>query len=217
LDYFGDYIETAAWVDQNIKPEEKILIYLRNANILHVLTSGNRSFDAINDCVGDDSFVPAIPCTPPYITFWIYNGETNPDGPRVKIFGISEPSLISTIQKKEIKYIIVTPKIYYLYFYLKIHPSFQEVTRTDNNVIFRVIAPVQPISGFLNAKWETCVGDGTSKYLKNLHRVYPERFETRLSEQFIPWMGLSRQDVTSFENWQGCVYDSIFPGKYLLP
>jgi len=116
-----------------------------------------------------------------------------------------------------VKYVIITPKLYYLYYYLKVHPDFQEVANIDDKVIFRVISPVQPISSYPNVKWETCLGKGTPEYLKNLEQAKPARFETLFREQLEPWMGLSRQDVTAFENWQGCQFEVVFPGEYLLP
>ena len=103
LDYFDDYARIAAWVDQNIKPDEKILVNLREGEVLHILTSGNRTFDVLNTCLGEDSFIPAIPCTPPYINFWNYSGATDPNATRNKFLGISEPALISTIRNASIE------------------------------------------------------------------------------------------------------------------
>jgi hypothetical protein len=217
LGYFDTYTTTAAWVDAYIKPDEKILINLRDGNILHILTKGNRTFEDINTCIGEDSFVPAKSCTPPYIAFWIYKGTTDPDDPRDVMLGISETALISTIREKDVKYVIVTPKLYYLFYYLKALPDFEEVAHLNDNVIFRVIHPAQPISSYPDVKWETCVGAGIPEYLKNLHEIYPARYETMLRDQFEPWMGLSRQDMTAFENWQGCEFESVYPGTYALP
>jgi hypothetical protein len=203
----------AAWVDMNVKPDENILIFLQNANVLHILTAGNRTFSDINTCIGEISFVPARRCSPPYITFWINKGTENPDNPRDLISGISEPGFISAVRENNVKYVIVTPRLYYLYYYLKIHPDFEEVIRLGNSVVFQVIHPVQPISSFPNVKWETCVGMGTPEYLKNLQEIYPARYEAMLRDQFGPWMGLTRQDLTVFENWQGCEFDSVYGGK----
>jgi hypothetical protein len=214
LDYFGDYQSTADWINKNVKPDETILTVLRDGNILHIMTSGNRTFYDINTCIGEISFVPAKSCTPPYIAFWIYQGTTNPDDPRDSLIGISEPDLISAINKNKINYVIVTPKIYYLYYYLKLNPDFQKVAVKNYNVIFRVLRTVQPISSYPNVKWETCIGEGTPEYLRNLQQTYPARYEMMLRNQFGPWMGLSRQDVANIINWNGCEFDSVYPGAY---
>jgi 4-amino-4-deoxy-L-arabinose transferase-like glycosyltransferase len=217
LGYFSSYTSTAAWIDANIKPDEKILINLRDGNTLHILTAGNRTFDDINTCVGENSKIPAKRCSPPYIAFWVYKGTTDPDGPRNQMWGISEPALISTIRQKDIRYVIVTPAVYYLYYYLKAHPDFEQVTHLNNNMIFRVIQPVQPLSSYPNVKWETCVGKGTPEFLNNLYQIFPARYETMLRDQFEPWMGLSSQDMTTFKNWQGCEFESVYPGTYSMP
>jgi hypothetical protein len=216
-DFFANNASLATWVDKHIQPDEKILIELRDGNILHILTAGNRHFETINTCIGEASFQPAKSCTPPYISLWIYKGATDPDNPRDTLLGISETSLISTIREKNVKYILVSPSIYSLYYYLIVHPDFKEIGIIGHVAIFRVIAPVQFISSYPNVKWETCVGKGTPEYLKNLNETYPAGYETRLRDQFEPWMGLSRQDMTTFENWQGCEFKSVYPGTYTLP
>jgi 4-amino-4-deoxy-L-arabinose transferase-like glycosyltransferase len=217
LGYFDEYSATAAWIDANVQPDEKILTPLRDSNILHILTAGNRTIVDINTCIGATSFVPAKSCTPPYIIFWVNKGTTNPDDPRDYMEGISETALISSIRQNDVKYVVVTPGIYYLYYYLKVHPDFKQVAHLNDNVIFRIIHPVQSISSYPDVKWETCVGKGTPEYLKNLYQIYPARYETMLRDQFEPWMGLSSQDMTTFMTWQGCEFESVYPGKYTLP
>jgi len=217
LNYFDGYTSTAEWINENVKPDEKILALLRDANILHILTTGNRTILDINTCIGDVSFVPAKSCAPPYITFWVYKGTTDPDNPRDSILGISEPAFISSIRQNDVKYIIISPKIYYLYYYLKVHPDFEEVAQLSYNVIFRVIYPVQPIANFPDIKWENCIGKGTPEYLWNLNQTYPARYEMMLKTRFGPWMGLSKQDMSNVLNWKGCEFDPIYPGEYALP
>jgi 4-amino-4-deoxy-L-arabinose transferase-like glycosyltransferase len=217
LDYFNGNDTTAAWINANVKPDEIIMTRLRDANIFHILTNGNRTFADINTCIGESSLVPAASCTAPYIIFWINQGTTDPDAPRDSFLGISEPAFISTIREKNVKYVIVTPKLYYLYYYLKVHPDFEEVAQLNYNVIFRVIHPVQPISSYPDVKWETCVGEGTPEYLWNLYQIYPARYQTMLSNKFGPWMGLSKQDVADIVSWKGCEFNSVYPGTYDLP
>ena len=217
LGYFDEYSTTAAWIDANVQPDEKILTPLRDANILHILTAGNRTILDINTCIGAFSFVPAKSCTPPYIIFWVDKGTTDPDEPFDLMEGISETALISSIRQNDVKYVVVTPRIYYLYYYLKVNPDFEQVAHLNDNVIFRIIHPVQSISRYPDVKWETCVGKGTPEYLKNFYKTYPARFEASLRDQFEPWMGLSSQDMTTFMTWQGCEFESVYPGQYTLP
>lgn len=217
LNYFSEYQTIAAWIEKNVKPAEKILIDERDGNILHILTNGNRVFEIINNCRGEKTFWPAVACTPPYISFWIYNGTTNPDDPRDVLNGISESSLLSTIQEKNVEYIFVTPRIHSLYYYLKRHPDFEEVVILGNSAIFHINHPVRSILNYPHIKWETCVGAGTPAYLKNLKESNPARYETRLHDEIEPWMGLSEKDITAFQNWPGCQFEELFPGEYRLP
>jgi len=217
LDYFNGSDTTAAWINANVKPDEIIMTRLRDANVFHIMTTGNRTFAEINTCIGESSLVPAQSCTPPYIIFWINQGTTDPDAPRDSILGISETNFISTIREKNVKYVIVTPKLYYLYYYLKVHPDFEEVAQLNYNVIFRVIHPVQPISSYPDAKWAPCIGQGTPEYLWNVDQTYPARYTALINNKLAPWMGLTRQDLAKIENWQGCEFDSVYPGTYVLP
>jgi hypothetical protein len=217
LNYFSDSQTLAAWVNKHVKPNEKILIDERDGNILHILTTGNRTFEIINNCRGETTFWPAVACTPPYISFWVFRGITDPDNPRDILNGISEPSLLSTIREKNVKYIFVTPRIYSLYYYIKIHPDFEEVAILGNFAIFRINHAVQPLSNYPNIRWETCVGKGTPEYLKNLQESNPSRYEARLRDEIGPWMGLSEQDIETIQNWQGCQFQAVFPGEYRLP
>jgi len=218
VDYFGGYQRLATWIDENIKPNETILVDEREGDILHILTHGNRRFEFINNCRGEQWYMwPAVPCSPPYISFWIYVGKTNPDDPRDILSGISEPMLITSIRENDAKYVFVSPGIYSLYYYLKIHPAFEEVIQLHNIAMFRVRQPVQPISAYSGIHWTTCVGEGTPEYLKNLEQTAPARYEARLQNEIGPWMGLTRQDLESFQNWKGCTFPAIFPGEYTLP
>jgi hypothetical protein len=217
VEYYPAYMPTAQWVMKNVPPRDKILMNLRDSEVLHFLTNGNRHFEILNTCVGELAFFPAQRCKPPYISFWIYRGATDPDTPRDALFAISEPSLLSTIGSRDVKYVMVTPQVYSLYFYLKAHPAFQEVAKLSDSVVFRVIAPVRPISTYPNVKWETCIGEGTPEYLKNLRLEKPAAYEARLRDQIMPWMGLSRQDLMRFENWQGCQFPAVYPNAYELP
>ncbi len=163
LKYYADYLPTAVWIKNNVRPDDKIIMELRDSEILDSLMSSNRHFKLLNTCVGELSFFPAQRCTPPYISFWIYKGVTDPDAPRDALFAISEPSFLSSIESGDVKYVIVTPRVYSLYFYLKVHPAFQEVAKLGDNVVFRVISPVRPISAYPNVKWDTCIGQGNSR------------------------------------------------------
>jgi len=217
LGYFNDYQDAATWINNNVNPDERILTSEREANILHILTNGNRYFAIIPAFNGERSFSPAVVINPPYISIWTYLGISDPDNPRDNLLGISEPSLLATINDKNVSYVIVTPRIWSLYFYLKIHPDFQELLILDNVAIFRVSHPVQPISAYPNVHFETCIGEGTPEYLKNLEDSDPARFEVRLRDEFGPWMGLSYPEIKALQNWQGCLFNYIFPGKYNLP
>ncbi|HCC79308.1 MAG: hypothetical protein A2X25_06280 [Chloroflexi bacterium GWB2_49_20] len=217
LNYFSDYQKVATWVENNIKPDEKILISEREGDILHILTTGNRTFEIINDCRGEWATWPAVACAPPYILFWINKGTTDPNNPRDILLGLSEPSILSTINDKNVSYVIVTPRIYSLYYYLKVHPDFEELAVVGNFAIFRVNRPVQPISAYPHIRFETCLGVGTPEYLKNLEESNPMRFEARLRDEFGPWMGLTEQDMKAFQNWQGCQFEATFPGEYRSP
>ncbi len=140
----------------------------------------------------------------------------DPDNPRDVLMGISEPLLLSSIQEKNVKYIIVTPRVYSLYYYLKIHPDFEQAVILGKFAVFRIKNRVESISAYPNINWSTCVGLGTSEYLTNLEKTDPARFEARLGDEIGPWMGLFRSDIKTFQNWQGCKFDSIFPGDYQL-
>jgi hypothetical protein len=214
LPYLGTYQEAAAWVDKNVKPDMKIMIPSREGNFFHILTAGDRQFEIIRTCVGETDFLPAIKCTPPYISFWVNRGTTDPDEPRDFFHGISEPVLLSAIREKHVQYIFVTPSIHSLYHYLILHPDFEEVDIIDNIAIFRVINTVHPIAEYQHREWETCIGRGTPDYLKNLKKTDPARFEMRLQSQLGPWMGLNRQHLEAFMNWQGCQFEVDFPGSY---
>lgn len=214
LPYLSTYREAAAWVDEHVKPDMKIMIPSRDGNFFHILTAGNRQFEVLNTCMGEVSFSAAEKCRPPYISFWVYKGTTDPNEPRDFFQGISEPTLLSKIREKSVEYVFVTPSIYSLYRYLMIHPDFEEVDIIDNIAIFRVIHPVHPIVDYQNVEWETCIGRGTPEYLKNLKATDPARFEMRLRSQIEPWMGLNSQDLEAFMNWQGCQFDVVFPGSY---
>jgi 4-amino-4-deoxy-L-arabinose transferase-like glycosyltransferase len=217
LDYLSNYQEIATWVDEHVKPDEKIMLPSRESNYLHILTSGNRQFATINTCIGEVGFSPAEKCTPPYISFWIYKGTTDPEEPRDLLQGISEPVFLSTIRKRDVKYVFVTPPVYSLYYYLKLHPDFEEIAIIDNIAIFRVIRFVQPISNYPNLEWTTCIGKGTSEYLKNLKNADPLRYKMKLQDLIEPWMGLTKKDLEAFINWQGCQFEVGFPGSYSLP
>jgi 4-amino-4-deoxy-L-arabinose transferase-like glycosyltransferase len=217
LDYFSlGYRPLANWINENVAPDEIILMSEREGNILHILTDENRRFEIINNCRGAKNFWPAVKCTPPYISFWIYNGLDDPDAPRDVLLGISEPVLVEKINNMDVNYVIVTPRLHSLYFYLVRHPDFEEMLKIDNFPIFRVISPVQPISFYTNVQWDTCIGQGTSAYLKNLEETSPSRYETKLREEIVPWMGLSKHDLDLFANWQGCQFGA-FTGEYSLP
>jgi hypothetical protein len=217
MDYFSsDYQSLANWVNDNVSPDEVILMSEREGNILHILTDGNRRFEIINTCRGENSFWPAVKCAPPYISFWIYNSLDDPDAPRDFLDGISEPVLIEKVNKMNVKYVIVTPRLHSLYSYLKTHPGFEEVLVVDIFPIFRVISPVQPIASYDDIKWETCLGEGTSTYFINLAETNPMRYEARLREEIIPWMGLSRDDIEVFKSWQKCQFGR-FTGEYQWP
>jgi 4-amino-4-deoxy-L-arabinose transferase-like glycosyltransferase len=214
--YFSDSRDTAAWIDKNVRPSEGILIEVRGSRILHILTGGDRQFQILNTCIGEKSFAPAKPCTSPYISIWIYNGITDPDEPRDTMWGISEPELLSTVRRLDIHYIIVTPRVYSLYYYLKVHPDFEEAADLGRDVVFRVKPPVHSIADYPDIKWETCVGNGTSEYLENLKEANPAAYRAKLEQQLGPWMGLSAQDVQSLEDWDGCKIPAAFPGSYHL-
>jgi 4-amino-4-deoxy-L-arabinose transferase-like glycosyltransferase len=214
LPYLSTYREAAAWVDENVKPDMKIMIPSREGNFFHVLTAGNRQFEVLNTCMGEVSFSVAEKCIPPYISFWVYKGTTDPNEPRDFFQGISEPVFLSTIRDKSVEYIFVTPTIYSLYRYLVVHPDFEEVDIIDNIAIFRVTGPVHSIADYQNIEWEPCIGRGTSTYLKNLKDTDANRFEMRLQKQLEPWMGLDREDLDAFMNWQGCQFEVNFPGSY---
>jgi hypothetical protein len=211
VEYFTAYSATAEWIDQNVNPNSSVLVGDRDGNVLHILTSGNRKFETLNLCEGEASFQPAEACQPPYILFWIDRGITDPDEPLERFFGISEVWLISTIEKNAIDYVIVTPSTKLFYYYLDAHPDFEEVTRANGIVIFQVTHPVRSSSEIPQMGWETCIGAGTSEYLRNLKREKPGNYEAKLIEFFSPWMGLSRGDIENFENWQGCVLDLVLP------
>jgi 4-amino-4-deoxy-L-arabinose transferase-like glycosyltransferase len=215
IKYFTESAATAQWINQNIDPDANILVRDRDGNFLHVLTSGNRRFETLNLCEGEGSFLPAEACAAPYPLFWTDRGITDPNEPRDRLLGISEPWLISAIKEKAIDYVIVTPRVYVLYYYLEAHPDFQEVARLGSTVIFKVIHhPVQPISIYTNVNWEPCIGEGTADYLRNLKQERPENYNTKITNFFVPWMGLSRGDIESYQNWKGCVLDPVFPGEY---
>jgi 4-amino-4-deoxy-L-arabinose transferase-like glycosyltransferase len=217
LNYFSDFQVVADWIDTNIKPTEKIMTSERAAAILHILTKGNRVIEILSDCIGEKSFFPAKACTPPYISLWTNNGASDPDNPRDLLQGLSEPELIKTLHEKNVKYVIVNPKILSLYFYLKIHPDFKEVYNLATFAIFHVERSAQPISTYPNTHWGTCLGLGLPEYLQNLEQSNPIRYTARLRDEFSPWMGLSEQDLKAFQNWQGCTFDPTFPGVYRLP
>jgi hypothetical protein len=42
----------------------------------------------------------------------------------------------------------------------------------------------------------------------------PASYATRLRDEIGPWMGLSAEDLLSFENWRGCEFSADFPGGY---
>jgi 4-amino-4-deoxy-L-arabinose transferase-like glycosyltransferase len=214
LPYLSTYREIAAWVDGHVAFETRIMIPRWEGNYLHVLTTGNRQFEMINTCMGETDFSPAMKCIPPYISFWVYKGTTDPNEPRDLFQGISEPMFLSTIRDKDVEYVFVTPSIYSLYRYLVVHPDFEEVDIIDNIAIFRVIGPVHSIADYQNIEWEPCIGRGTSTYLKNLKDTDPKRFEMRLQNQLEPWMGLDREDLDAFMNWRGCQFEVNFPGSY---
>jgi hypothetical protein len=206
LDYFTDYADDAAWVDENISLHETIIMPGREANALHILTTGNRQILLINLCRGEDSFSPAEQCVPPYISFWINNGLTNPEEDKDHFRGISEPLLIGEIQENSVKYIIVPLGYQGLYLYLSAHPDFEEVILLDNFTIFRANHPVKMISNYPTIEWQTCIGKSTPEYLKNLIKYYPGEYEVKLHEYAEPWMGLSARDLEAFMNWQGCLF-----------
>jgi hypothetical protein len=115
--------------------------------------------------------------------------------------------LISAIREKDVKYLIVKWEVDALYSYLKSNPSFKEVVMLGDTVIFHVIPPVNPLSAY-GMKWETCIGKGTPEYLMNLRQSNPASYETKLHQILEPWMGLSREDLIRFEDWQGCQFDT---------
>jgi 4-amino-4-deoxy-L-arabinose transferase-like glycosyltransferase len=217
FNYFRSYEEIATWVDKHIDSNVRIMVPARESNFLHVLTSGNKRFEITNTCIGEVSASPAEKCTPPYISFWVYNGTTDPNEPRDLLQGISEPALLSSIREKDIQYVFVTPSIYSLYNYLMIHPAFEKIGIIDNIAIFRVVREVQSIASYPDIKWNTCLGRGTPEYLRNLKDANPVRYEMKLRTEIEPWMGLNRQDLEAFMNWQGCQFGVIFPGSYSSP
>jgi hypothetical protein len=216
LPFLSTYGEVADWVDKHVTLETKLMIPRWEGNYLHILTPGNRQFEIIHTCLGETDFSPAIKCIPPYISFWVYRGTTDPNEPRDFFQGISEPVFLSAIRDKNVKYIFVTPSIHSLYRYLVVHPDFVEVDIINNIAIFRVIRTVHPIADYQNVEWEFCIGSGTSEYLENLKETDPTRFEMRLRRQIQPWMGLDRQDLEAFMNWQGCQFEVNFPGSYTV-
>jgi hypothetical protein len=214
LPYLSSYQEIAAWVDKHVGSDMRIMISTRESNYLHILTDGNRQFEIINTCMGETNFAPATKCMPPYISLWVYKGTTDPNEPRDFLQGVSETALLATIREKNVKYIFVTPSIYYLYYYLKAHPDFREVAIIDTIAVFHVTRTVHPIASYQNVKWEPCIGRGTPEYLKNLKETDPTRLELKLKKQIEPWMGLTRHDLDVFMNWQGCQFEVNFPGSY---
>ena len=129
---------------------------------------------------------------------------------------ISESSLISKTQEKDVKYVIVTRRYYSLYFYLAAHPAFEEVTIVDDNWIFKVNHPVQAIASYPSVEWQTCIGLGTPQFLVDMATNYPAIYQTRLN-QLEPWMGLTEQDLEVFMNWQGCQFEEKFPVRNFNP
>jgi len=208
LNFYAQDAETAAWVDQHIHPDERIMLSERHGNRLHILTTGNRHFEVFNTCVGELSRRPAERCMPPYISFWVYRGTTDPNEPRDRLQGFSEPWLISAIREKDVKYLIVKWEVDALYSYLKANPSFKEVVMLGDTVIFNVVPPVSPLSA-IGMKWETCIGKGTPEYLRNLRQSNSASYEAKLHQILEPWMGLSREDLIRFEDWQGCQFDTV--------
>lgn len=217
MDYYKiEYAPMAKWINQNVPPDEAILMAEREGNILHELTDGNRRFEIISTCRGEYNFWPAIPCSKPYISFWIFGGITDSEKPRDILEGISEPIFLEKITKKGATYVIVTRGIFHLYYYLKNHPAFEEVARVETFVVFRVVSPPRPLSTYPNVRWGACLGDGTGEYFKDLKQNDPVRYASRLQDELEPWMGLSEDDVEAFINWQGCHFGN-FPGEYRLP
>jgi 4-amino-4-deoxy-L-arabinose transferase-like glycosyltransferase len=217
MDYYNAQFQPLAnWINKNVPSDEAILIAEREGNILHILTNGNRQFEIISTCRGEYNFWPAIPCLKPYISFWIFQGITDPDTPRDILEGISEPVFLEKITEKGAKHVIVTKGVYPLYYYLTLHPAFEEVTIVDNSAIFRVVSSPQSISTYPNLHWDTCIGDGTAEYFINLKQNDPARYDSRLQNEIKPWMGLSENDLDAFMNWEGCRFGP-FPGEYRLP
>jgi len=207
LDYFTDYANDAAWIDDNISPHETIIMPGREANALHILTTGNRQILLVNLCIGEDSFSPAEQCAPPYISFWIYKGATNPEVYNDFFRGISEPSFIREIQENKVNYVFVPFGYQGLYNYLSAHPDFEELLLLDNFIVFQINQPVKMISNYPSIEWQTCIGKSTPEYLRNLINNFPEEYETKLHEYAEPWMDLSAQDLETFMNWQGCFFE----------
>lgn len=212
--YSFDYSETAEWIIENIKTDENILTSERESNYFHILTPENRVIYPILTCTGESSFYIAEKCSQPYISLWIYQGIKDPDTPRDFLSGISEDSLISIINEKNIDYIIVTEKIYSLYYYLNLHPNFEKVAVFRNAVIFKVKSPVQYISDYPKTNFITCIGIGTKEYFSNLKTKYPESYEAKFKSVYSPWMGLSTQDLDNIVNESDCLFNANFPGDF---
>jgi len=208
MGYFNvDYQPLADWINENILPSEIIMMNSRDSNYLHILTDGNRRFEEIYNCSGEDRFSPASRCVPPYISLWIHNRSSDINFPRDSFLGISEPWIIENINENHVDFIIVTPRTFSLYQYLSLHPGFEfSAIVNDSFAIFRIVQPVKPISSYPDIIWNTCLGAEVPQYLQNLKQANPARYQYLLNNHIEPWMGLTDQDLDAFKNWQGCKF-----------
>lgn len=203
---FNGAKKVSTWINENIPQEENIITIGRSSNILHVLIKDNKPIYSINLCEGERTYGTLRKCEPPYLFFWTNRGRTDPNDARARLMGISEDSFIETINDKQIKVLIVPPDYLFFKTYLDMHKDFHMINSIDGHAIYSVDGIVHEFNYYSDTPWNTCLGKGTTEFLRKLTEEYPSKYQKLFRTQIFPWMGLSDDEIREYIHWQGCTF-----------